>query len=106
MLLDIAELDSLTSRDLKVAIGEDVEEVDSETNAEPSEVSEVNELEEPSSESDTDVEELNIQTNTEITPDNEGVEALKTLLTALTDKNVAASLKGMKININITLGDK
>jgi len=34
------------------------------------------------------------------------VEALKKLLTALTNEDVAASLKGMKISINITLGDK
>jgi uncharacterized membrane protein len=35
----------------------------------------------------------------------DGVEALKNLLVALSDKNVAASMKGMKISINITLGD-
>lgn len=35
-----------------------------------------------------------------------GVEALKKLLKALSNEDVSASLKGMKININITLGDK
>jgi uncharacterized membrane protein len=37
---------------------------------------------------------------------NSGVKALKKLLKALSNEDVAASLKGMKININITLGDK
>ena len=45
--------------------------------------------------------------NTQKVKDNtqDGVEALKNLLVALSDKNVAASMKGMKISINITLGD-
>jgi uncharacterized membrane protein len=34
------------------------------------------------------------------------VEALKNLLAALSDKKVAASMKGMQITINITLGVK
>ncbi len=37
---------------------------------------------------------------------NSGVEALKKLLKALSNEDVAASLKGMRININITLGDE
>ena len=105
ILMDIADLDSLTSNDLKLAIGEEVDvesddesetvsEVNLESDAESSEVSEVNELEELSLESDSNE-----------TADNDGVDALKKLLKALTDKDVAASMKGMKININITLGD-
>ncbi|WP_457748001.1 Hpt domain-containing protein [Sulfurimonas sp.] len=88
---EIDSLDTLSSKDLKLALGEEVEE-------EPTEiqelVQEVNTTEievEPSDESSNE------------TPD--GVEALKKLLEALNDKDVAASMKGMKININITLGE-
>jgi len=43
----------------------------------------------------------------EISPDkNNDIIALKNLLNALSDKKVAASLHGMKISINITLGDR
>lgn len=118
MLLDLASLDTLTSNDIKLAVGEEVTEVSSnessevqelnlESDAESEEVPEVNELEELSLESNTGLkEELKISNNTEITPDNNGVEALKKLLEALTNEDVAASMQGMKININITLGDK
>jgi len=78
---EINSFDSLTSKDLKIAIGEEVEEEATE------EIEEIFE-EEPQTDSSQN-----------------GVEALKNLLAALTDKNVAASMKGMKISINITLGD-
>jgi len=109
-LLDIAvseidSIDSLTSRDLKLAVGEEVEEIPDDSLSESSEVPELNELEEISVESNsTDIDEALVK-NTEITPDNDGVEALKKLLKALTNEDVAASMKGMKISINITLGD-
>ena len=77
---DLSDIDALTSNDLKLAIGEDV--------AEQEEIVE------------EDVNDA-VDTNEEV----DGVEALKNLLTALSDKNVAASMKGMKISINITLGD-
>ena len=107
VLMDIADLDSLTSNDLKLAIGE---ELTAEPDSESDEISELNELEDLSLESDSgetseELDEESISTDTEITPDNDGVEALKKLLTALTNKDVAASMKGMKISINITLGD-
>ena len=93
-LLDIAtteinSLDKLTSKDLKLAIGEEVDESD----VEP--IEEIDDIEDESIQMDEDSHE-----------GEDGVEALKTLLEALSDKNVAASLKGMKISINITLGDK
>ena len=103
MLLDIVtssadSLDALSSRDLKMAFGEELEE-------EP----EVEEIEEKSAES-VDSEEMEDETSIDEVVDdaveeNSGVEALKNLLSALTDKKVAASMKGMKISINITLGD-
>ena len=101
----LLNIDSLTSRDIKLAIGEEVEEESEEIDT----TSEDEELEELESDSEADV---NISLDDEVAdvaemPGNSsGVESLKTLLEALTDKNVAASLEGMKININITLGDK
>jgi uncharacterized membrane protein len=84
-------LESLNARDIKLAIGEEVgEEV---------------EIQDIELEASQEPEDMDIQ-NREITPDNEGVESLKKLLAALSNADVAASMKGMKININITLGDK
>ena len=86
-LLDIVsgDLDSLTSRDMKLAVGEEVDSVEPEFLEEETAVIE-------------EVQET-------VAEENKGVEALKNLLVALSDKNVAASMKGMKISINITLGD-
>ena len=75
-------LDGLTTRDLKLAIGEEIDE----------------ELDEEVDETSSEIEEENVEVQ-------DGVEQLKKLLEALSDKNVAASMKGMKISINITLGD-
>jgi uncharacterized membrane protein len=83
----IDSLDSLTSRDIKLAIGEKVEE----------EIAPVIKKSVPKT---IDKNPTNKQKA------NDGVEALKNLLSALTDHNVAASLNNMKISINITLGDK
>ena len=86
-LIDIVscDLDSITSRDMKIAVGEKVNSVETEV------------IEEDTAE-DIIVEETLIE-------EQKGVESLKNLLAALSDKNVAASMKGMKISINITLGD-
>ena len=84
---DIDSLDALTSRDLKIAFGEEVDE-------NSSQMIEENE--------DEVIESATIEEDSEKV---DGVEALKNLLSALNDKNVAASMKGMKISINITLGD-
>ncbi|PHQ65504.1 MAG: DNA topoisomerase IV, partial [Sulfurimonas sp.] len=90
---DIDGLESLNTRDIKLAIGEEVgdEEVASDTLDEVVQSDEVESLQE---------------TNLDIDPSNEGVESLKKLLAALSNEDVVASMKGMKININITLGDK
>lgn len=94
MLLDI---DSLTSRDLKLAIGEEVEEDEfTEPQSKP--------LYNESLKEDAQVQK-SIAHDGDDNSSNEGVEALKKLLKALSNEDVAASLKGMKININITLGD-
>ena len=85
---DISSIDGLNTRDLKLAIGE---EVTADSSTESSEIAEVD---------------LEIQQSTKITSDASGVEALKKLLEALSNEDVAASMKGMKININIEIGDK
>lgn len=80
---EIDPLADLTSKDLKVALGEALEDVDTPAVAE--------------------IEDT-IENKEENEGQNSGVEALKKLLEALNDKDVAASMKGMKISINITLG--
>ncbi|MEA3371588.1 MAG: hypothetical protein U9Q40_09645, partial [Campylobacterota bacterium] len=74
---EIGSFDSLTSTDLKLALNEEVEDTQS-INAQES------------------LEEQEIQ----------GVEALENLLEILKDKNILASMKGQKININITIGEE
>jgi len=86
------DLDSLTSRDMKIAVGEDVDSVEAEV------------LEEDTASIEEEIEE-DVRVEETVIEKNKGVEALKNLLAALSDKNVAASMKGMKISINITLGD-
>jgi hypothetical protein len=91
-LLEIAsnEIDSfanLNSKDLKAALGEESEDDTLEEEVEE-------ELEQDTQEApatDVDV--------------NKGIESLKTLLNALSDEKVAASLKGAKITINISFED-
>ena len=99
-MLDIAtgeldSLDALNTRDLKLAIGEEVDDIDENVEIEQ----EVEESVESSAEA---VENDDKDENVDV---NKGVEDLKNLLAALNDKNVAASMKGMKISINITLGE-
>lgn len=94
----VSEFDTLNERDLKLAIGEEVEaEVyvgeseDTEELDEAVELSEQVSLEAPSV----------VQEATHA----EGVEALQTLLKALANEDVAKSLKGLNISININFGD-
>lgn len=98
MLMDI---DSLTSRDLKIAIGEEVavDEELSETDEQAGFDESIKDKPEAEAEVLETPKEMNVSSN-------DGVEALKKLLKALSNEDVAASLKGMKININITLGDQ
>ncbi len=79
---EVNSIDSLNSRDLKIAFGEEVTEVEGILS-----------------------DKIDNVLDLEISSDNEGVVALQKLLGALLDKDVAASMKGMKININIELGD-
>jgi len=93
---EIDPLADLTSKDLKIALGEELEKEEAEEEVTDTET-ELEDIDTPA------VAELeDIKENKE---DNNGVEALKKLLEALNNKDVAASMKGMKISINITLGD-
>jgi len=93
---EIDPLADLTSKDLKIALGEEVEREEAEEEVTDTET-ELEDIDTPA------VAELeDIKENKE---DNSGVKALKKLLEALNNKEVAASMKGMKISINITLGD-
>jgi len=88
---EIDPLAGLSSKDLKAALGEEVEEEPESIEAE--DIDEVQESDETQE----------IETSDE--DENSGVDALKKLLEALNDKDVAAKMKGMKISINITLGE-
>lgn len=98
---NLSEFDMLNERELKLAIGEEVEEEEAEIGVEESEHAE--ELEE--------AVELSEQVSVEASdmPQEathaEGVEALQTLLKALANEDVAKSLKGLNISININFGD-
>ncbi|MCD6432836.1 MAG: DNA topoisomerase IV, partial [Sulfurimonas sp.] len=96
---EIDSIDALNTRELKLAIGE---EVDLEELDEVSQSDEIESLVETNLDTTCDEE---LENQEQIENENDGVEALKKLLKALSDKDVAASLKGMKININITLGN-
>ena len=89
---EIDPLADLTSKDLKIALGEEVEE-------------EAEVLPEVEQEEEEEAQEEPLETPEVEETDNSGVEALKKLLEALNDKDVAAKMKGMKISINITLGE-
>lgn len=99
---------SLSQRELKLAVGEEVEEISEEDENlhEPEAQEELESLEDEPEDEETDIEEEAYEEADDEESENDGVEALKNLLAALSDKKVAATLKGMKITINITLGDK
>ncbi len=90
---EIDSIDKLSSKELKLALGEEIDE---------------DEIEDEEEISTEDVEDLLEVAEEELEEEEkiEGVQALKKLLKALDDKDVAASMKGMKITINIELGEK
>jgi uncharacterized membrane protein len=96
---DINDIEALTARDVKIALGEEVEDEEEVTIDVAEENEDLEELE-------PDVDDLiNTQHTIDTDKPNAGVESLKKLLKALSNEEVAASMKGMKININISLGD-
>lgn len=99
------DLDSLSEREIKLAIGEEVED-------EEPDVSEVMDKT-PMAEADDEIE--NIDINTKIMANSEenyhgtpaeGMDALQALLKALSNEDVAKTLKGLSINININFGNE
>ncbi len=117
--VDLDEYADLTSNEIKLALGEALDDT-IEATSEENELEEVNEinddilddsaeengLEESNPSTDSDQDEQSLPKPTQITPTHDGIEALKKLLKALENEDVAASMQGMKININFELGDK
>jgi uncharacterized membrane protein len=101
-LSGLDDLDMLDERELKLAIGEEVED---ELELEEIDLPEVEENEiEEESEALLTVEPVE-ETVAEMTH-AEGVEALQALLKALSNEDVAKSLKGLNISININFGNQ
>jgi len=103
------ELDMLDERELKLAIGEEVEELEAfevpeaEEAETPVDFEFVNdELEEP----EAFEEEKEVVPHAVAPSHAEGVEALQALLKALSNEEVAKSLKGLNISININFGNE
>lgn len=98
---DVSEFDMLNERELKLAIGEEVEEEEAEIGVEESEYTEdLDEAVELSKEVSVEAPVV-----TQEATHAEGVEALQALLKALANEDVAKSLKGLNISININFGD-
>lgn len=103
---DFDELDMLDERELKIAVGEEIDDTEptlSVAEGSPSLAAETfNEVmnESPSFSDFKDEVELD-----EPASHAEGVEALQALLKALSNENVTKSLKGMNISININFGN-
>lgn len=107
MQMDDADpFDLLDEKELKRAVGEEVEE-EVEAEAEPI-IEEVEDIFDDTLE--TVVEEVSQpreENSNEIKPSHaEGVEALQALLKALTNEEVAKSLKALNISININFGNE
>jgi uncharacterized membrane protein len=98
---NLGEFDMLNERELKLAIGEEVEEEEAEIGVEEREHTEdLDEAIELSEEVSVEAPSV-----TQEATHAEGVEALQTLLKALANEDVAKSLKGLNISININFGD-
>ena len=95
------ELDMLDERELKRAVGEEVEEDEYEALVGDEEIETGINDEEVINEDV--IEEPNVH---ESAPKAQGVEALQALLKALSNEDVSASLKGMNISININFGNE
>jgi len=104
------ELDMLDERELKLAIGEEVEdeEVDIHVGASDHTSLSVEALDEAMGKSvsaDEFIDEPDFLDESKAENSAEGVEALQALLKALSNEEVAKSLKGLNISININFGN-
>ena len=99
---DFDELDMLDERELKRAIGEEIEDDEPAVYVGEGDASLVAETLDEVMNASPFTEEVE---EAETTSHAEGVEALQALLKALSNENVAKSLKGMNISININFGN-
>ena len=116
----LGDLDSLSERDIKLAIGEEVEEEEPEVRIGRGSHSSLDAeaLSEAMGESpvvklDNELEDINIDVSSTLKPaaehhgtPAEGMDALQALLKALSNEDVAKTLKGLSINININFGNE
>lgn len=102
---NFGDLDSLSEREIKLAIGEEVEdeepEIEREVLSKAIETSSMVELDDELENSD--ISEAAVEHHG--TP-AEGMDALQALLKALSNEDVAKTLKGLSINININFGNE
>ncbi|MFA6630422.1 MAG: hypothetical protein WCS55_11740 [Sulfuricurvum sp.] len=105
------ELDMLDERELKLAVGEEVEEeeeIDIHAGISDHTSLSVEALDEAMDESsgiDDFIDEFGSDTEVKTGNSAEGVEAIQALLKALSNEEVAKSLKGLNISININFGN-
>jgi len=99
------EFDMLDERELKLAIGEEVEEEPEVGIDEEDLFLQTEELDEEMNDTDFKEEVAQVASSTVSTAHTEGVEALQALLKALSNEDVAKSLKGLNISININFGN-
>lgn len=96
------ELDMLDELELKRAIGEEVDDEDTQND----EIIDIDDLDKVAIDEMEDVSEMaHSISNDTAAPHTDGVEALQALLKALSNEDVAKSLKGMNISININFGN-
>lgn len=100
------ELDMLDERELKLAIGEEVDEELEADNEEDEALEDVEFLSEDFEEPVACEEEKEVNSQQPTPSHAEGVEALQALLKALSNEEVAKSLKGLNISININFGNE
>lgn len=110
------DLDSLNERDIKLAIGEEVEEepevrtgegdhasLDAEALGEAMAMVEQDDEDENN---EMDLEMMSVPVQGHRATPAEGMDALQALLKALSNEEVAKTLKGLSINININFGNE
>jgi uncharacterized membrane protein len=99
------EFDMLDERELKLAIGEEVEEEPEAGIDEENLFFQTEKLDGEMNDTDLKEEVAQVASSTVPTTHAEGVEALQALLKALSNEDVAKSLKGLNISININFGN-
>jgi len=115
----LGDLDSLNERDIKLAIGEEVEEeaeirvghsdhssLDAEALTEAMEEVSDTELTAEFEDINIDVDSVSRVAEEHHGTPAEGMDALQALLKALSNEDVAKTLKGLSINININFGNE